>query len=197
MRLLIAFCGNGRYAGKNTAAGFVQEWCDINGFPYFEKAFASAGKELIAKSLGLEGNPVEVVDRFKMDGGLSVEHSEGEGHHILGRDYIINVLEGVRDLFGSDFWTDAILPAFPDPLVIAKGVTVITDLRFPTEAERVIALKGYIVEIHRDSAEPGKSEGVLAESDLYKDIPSLDNNGTLEALRAQIFGLMTGLTKVW
>lgn len=195
--MLIAFCGNGRYAGKNTAAGFVQEWCDIHGYPYYEKAFASAGKELIAKSLELEGDPVKVVDRFKVDGSLSVECSEGEGHHIIGRDYIINILEGMRDLFGSDFWTDVILPLppFADPL-INKGVTVITDLRFPAEAERVIALGGHVIEIHRESAEAGTSEGVMAESDLYKDIPSLDNNGTPEALRAQIFGLMTGLTKI-
>lgn len=187
--ILISFCANGRRAGKDTAANYVEEWCGIYGLSCARLAFADSGKQLIAKSLAIEGLPS--VDRFKEDGGISVETSEGNGHHLTGRDFIINLLNGARDLFGDDFWTDVILPPVWLP---TADVTVITDLRFPSETDRILSLGGRIYEIYRDTAEDGQSEGeLLWAGDRARIWKRLLNNGSLDDLRTLVFSQMTGL----
>jgi len=52
--------------------------------------------------------------------------------------------EAHRDVFGPDFWLDAALPLDRD---YTEKLYVVTDVRFPNEADRVRVLGGIMVEV--------------------------------------------------
>jgi hypothetical protein len=93
-------------------------------------------------------------------------------------------------VFGDTFWIDQVLPT-PAPgkpevdlhnLDYRFGgadVAVITDVRYPNEAERVQALGGCVIEVTR----PGlNSDGHASETPLPRELVDLviENDGTLE-----------------
>jgi hypothetical protein len=53
--------------------------------------------------------------------------------------------EAHRDVFGEDFWLDEALPLGRD---YSDALYVVTDVRFPNEAERVWRVDGIVVYIH-------------------------------------------------
>lgn len=102
-----------------------------------------------------------------------------------------------RTVFGEDFWVDQVLPRpttsrgqwlgeadrnhvlrvmYPD-----TSTLVFTDLRFPNEAQRIIDLGGFIIEVVRPGVE---SDGHASELHLPPDISRhiIFNGGTLAEL---------------
>lgn len=205
--MLVAFCSNGRKAGKGAAADYVQEWCAAQSITCHRDAFAIRMKLLVAATLGwvheTEGltndyiaELVAEVDAFKLGGGVRVwvdapDKTDGV-IPIPGRDFIINLAgdsdsSGARGLFGAEFWTNLVLPYNWVP---TADCTVITDLRFPVEANRVTESGGVVIEIQRDNAEGGRSEALL--DPLYIDA-TIENNDSLDQLRERVFTMMDGL----
>lgn len=194
---ILAFYSNGRQAGKDTAARFVQEWANEHSITTKRVAFADAGKELAAKALGVEGEGESLIDQmdtFKLGGGVGVEMTEGLGHHVEGRDFLINLMEGVRELFGQDTFIRKVLPPSEPGYKYALGADLIlvTDLRFMPEVNIVGIKGGKIVEIVNPRAEApdGRSEGEV--TDAFIDY-TIDNSGDLEAFKIAMYAFMDSL----
>lgn len=104
--------------------------------------------------------------------------------------------EAHRDVFGNNFWVDALLP---QPDAFARGelalkfrgidVLVITDVRFQNEAERILDLGGDVWRIDADKRlgplpdDAHPSERPLADEFVTCSIP---NNGTPEQFQVAV-----------
>lgn len=99
--------------------------------------------------------------------------------------------------FGVDFWVDNVLPlggtslqlGFDDPAWMdsfvandrAAEYAVVTDVRFPNEAQRVLELGGEVWEIDSDTRIDEPRDDHPSEAPLPRDLVTrvIDNNGTL------------------
>ncbi|WP_371671253.1 hypothetical protein OG985_28705 [Streptomyces sp. NBC_00289] len=95
--------------------------------------------------------------------------------------------EGGRDNLGEDVWVDALFRDFE-----SWGPTVITDVRFPNEADAIRARGGLVVAIERPDlttvGEPGHvSENALAGY-LFDDV--IRNDGSLAQLHDRVMQLI-------
>lgn len=99
--------------------------------------------------------------------------------------------EAHRDVFGSDFWIDAVLPN-PSAMNLGRGdydewdILVVTDVRFPNEAEAILEAGGEIWHIIRPGIDDGDShasEIPLTQTYINKTII---NDGTLEEFSQKV-----------
>lgn len=81
---------------------------------------------------------------------------------------------GARELFGEDFWVDLALKDLPERCVIS-------DVRFPNEAEAIHAAGGKLIKIDRPGRKPQGhiSETALADFDDW-DLVVTNDQGILE-----------------
>lgn len=121
----------------------------------------------------------ELVDELGWDGA---KRSSAEIRSLLQRFGT----EGGRHVYGEDFWVDLVL----DPIRIGgDGMRfVITDVRFPNEADAIRAIGGIVVRIDRPGVGPNTApDGTVHQSDIALDDYDfdyrIDNRGTLEELR--------------
>ena len=133
-------------------------------------------------------------------------------HSITGRTALQRYgTESHRDVFDNNFWVDALLPDAIDP---ATGehvwpqrfrmslvpdppeICVVTDCRFPNEAERVRWLGGKIWRIvrypHEDLGDGHRSEQGL-DPDLFIDRDIENVTDDRQAMRTEIYGVMDRL----
>ncbi len=95
--------------------------------------------------------------------------------------------EAGRGVLGADVWVNAVLSNLTGP-------TVITDVRFWNEAQRIQAAGGLVIRITRPgvgpACAPGTPSGVHTSETALDDYPGFDasivNDGTPEALHAKI-----------
>lgn len=189
---VIMIAGSGTEAGKDTVGDMIEEL--IKRFEFgshagdviTRMAFATDMKLLMAATLGIEydtdAEVLEVMDGFKMDGkGVIYFRDEVmQRRDLPGRQFIINLAEGAKDLFGEDFWARIVKDQIPQ----APHWTVITDHRFDVEARTVKQLEGvFTIKVIREGAGQNSSEGQL--DDAYVDA-FIRNDGTLEDLHAKV-----------
>lgn len=206
-------------SGKGTVAGFLS---DNHPGVVYEIGFADKVKQFATRALGFQRPPRDLValaDQLKLDpteGGayLTMNYREQTGgpatlHDLTGRQLLQWVGTEARDLFGSDFWVDQVLPVPAPredpygPAVFAADdvqlendanvaarypeidVVAITDLRFENEAERVLDLGGTIWRVTRPGAE---SDGHASEQPLPDSLVSheIDNSGDLDDLNGEV-----------
>jgi hypothetical protein len=171
-------------SGKDTIAAHL-----IKSYGFERRAFADKLKESAAALLKLEPQHFEVlknspdillaIGSFKQDGMFEMIVSQST------REFLQRYgTESHRDVFGQDFWVNQLLPM--DGFYTDRNV-VITDVRFVNEADRIHALKGYVVRVVRTLFN--------AESDLHaseqeqlsiKSDYELDNTGYLWELPRKI-----------
>lgn len=173
------------------------------------RAFADNLKIMAMLALGYDGTDEELIssaDRLKAAGGIEtqVPDTRPNTYHVSninGRTYLQRFGEHARHVFGDTFWVDQVLPetgiADYDWLPIwgsvgRKGPEVglpalgcVTDVRYPNEAERTLALKGIVLEVVRPGLE---SDGHSTEKPLPRELVSytLVNDGTLEDLADKV-----------
>lgn len=112
---------------------------------------------------------------------------------ITGRVFLQHYgTEAHRDVFGHDFWTRVVLP---NPVAANWGradvdemadFLVITDVRFPNEADHIHDCGGQVWKIDRPTV--AKGDGHASEKPLapeYLDVV-IDNSGTLDDLKAHL-----------
>lgn len=100
-----------------------------------------------------------------------------------------------RNVFGEDFWVDQVLPE-PTPgyeyadLELSHKypgaeTLAFTDLRFPNEAQRIVGLGGFNIEVLRASA---TSDGHASEQRLPRALIKhvIHNDGTLDELKWEV-----------
>jgi Deoxynucleotide monophosphate kinase len=169
-------------SGKDTIAAHL-----IKSYGFERRAFADKLKESAAALLKLDPSHFEVlknspdilfaIGSFKQDGmfEMIVNQSTREFLQRYGT-------ESHRDVFGQDFWVNQLLPM--DGFYTDRNI-VITDVRFVNEAERIHALKGYVVRVVRtlfnDDAHTSEQEQLQIKSDY-----ELDNTGYLYELPKKI-----------
>lgn len=205
-------------SGKGTVAQLLSE--NYTGVVY-DIGFADKVKIAGAKALGFSRPPRELIalmDEFKIDGHISATYREPGAtasnlHDLTGREYLQWIgTEVGRDLFGTDFWIDQVLPRpvlldevpsdlrpraeqlgnahnlearYPDIDVVA-----ITDLRFSNEADRIKALGGVIWRVNRPGTETG--DGHASEQPLPDTLidVEIDNSGDFDDLSDEVYRAM-------
>jgi hypothetical protein len=178
------------------------------------RAFGDKLKESAMEALGFYP---EDADAFKETGLITASFDSPYGEEkvelvITGRAYLqMYGTEAHRDVFGEWFWIDQVLPLDPEaddreyPLLTQPwqekfrradrelpDYAVVTDVRFPEEADRILYLGGEIWRIDSDerlgeNEDMHPSEAMLPESYISEVI---DNNGTLEELTEQVKGIL-------
>ena len=176
-------------AGKDTVYELVRKelWPEI----VVRDAFADRLKKSAAAALGYQDDPIGFCDMLKSHGNVRIviENTPDLSQtryliSLTGRKFLQQYgTEAHRDIFGQDFWIDAM--ALDQKL--DEVLTVITDVRFPNEAKAIRSRGGMIWEIDASSRlgdrDTHSSETVLPTEyvDRY-----LDNNGTFDDLRASV-----------
>ncbi len=169
--------------------------------------FADKLKIIAAKSLGFDRTDQELIDlmnSIKNGAMFSVFYDEPGSpstdlednavfHNLYGRQYLQWFGQHMREQFGDTIWIDQVLPSVTGPYtyqtalrqMYSASYLAITDLRYPNEAERVLALDGEVWRITRSGCSPDghPSEEPLPDSLVTRTI---SNNGTLEDLEYKV-----------
>ena len=141
-------------SGKNEAAKRLA----LIAPPVIEVSFARRLKESAAALLGCT---VDDLEAWKNDPEMYLCVCDHVGPMMDESQTVRSFLqrygtEAHRDIFGQDFWLDAALPMrgthSPAPLrsvdtEYARALYVVTDVRFPNEAQRIRDLGGTVVRI--------------------------------------------------
>lgn len=180
---IIGFCGPAG-AGKDTVAQLV---ADATSGTVVRQGFADALKVSAARALGFEGVPIDCVDfcnDLKTTGTVVVHRGRGSGPlRLTGRKYLQRYgTEAHRDVFGQDFWLDAVLPEGRDDC----DLLLIPDVRFVNEAERVRERGGEVWSVERPDVAPVEAHS--SEAGIPHGLLSrvIINNGSLDDLRFMV-----------
>lgn len=97
--------------------------------------------------------------------------------------------EAGRKLLGSDVWVNALLAEFSDVPAL-----VVTDVRFPNEAQAVADRGGVLIRVRRPGVGPAKDKvGRVHESEVALDGWAFDhtliNDGSVRDLHLKLYGV--------
>jgi hypothetical protein len=151
-------------SGKDTVAGML-----MRGFDYHQVAFAD--------SLKIEVSEVSGASRAYLE-----EHKRRGPEHPKGWVRMLLQAWGQmrRDMCGEDYWIRQV------PL---RSGFVVSDVRYPNEAQAIKRAGGYLVHISREGC---TSDGHSSEQVLDQWIDcAITNNGTVDDLVGAVRGLMS------
>lgn len=179
---------NGRLkSGKDTTFGIIQEL-----YPEAKRvSFADPLKDSAAAALGIDR---ELMEQMKADEDAMWMLFDSAGNAVgpmfNTREYLQRYgTEAHREVFGDDFWVDM---ALAPELDHSNDLLVVTDMRFPNEAQRVLDLGGITVKVVREVETSHSAHPSEQDIDRYIEL-FLDNTGTLEDLRRNVNDLLVDL----
>ena len=203
-----------KFAGKDTFAKLLIEEGEKEGINVVRAAFADKLKVSAATLLGYRSTEVAlgqgraltdtecvaVMDVLKEAGRIRIDpRGDNCWVEISGREFLQWFgTEAHRDVFGADFWVDALLP-YNDWREGFKGadLVVVSDVRFESEAARVYELGGRVFEVVRDLPDDGDQHASEAGLPDEYIADAVRNDGTVEDLgrlaRSWLLDLMGGL----
>jgi hypothetical protein len=204
--LLIGIAGK-RGSGKDTTFRALGSVASAMGLKAERRAFADKLKLSFARifypDIGLE-QAVELCNTLKEDGYVDLAVESGKGAHASGREALQRYgTEAHRDVFGSEFWVNALLPFGSDghPDYNPRwhhnfdyaDVCAITDVRFENEAARVLSLGGIVVKVVRPLLEEQR-DAHASEKELPEVLitGTILNDGTYDQLIDQAADLLDG-----
>lgn len=103
-------------------------------------------------------------------------------NNITPRFIMIQIGDGLRSLLYERVWIDSALAA-------VKKYTVITDIRYPNEADEVNAI-GITIRLERDAAEKLDTPTETALDNYPNFTYKVENNGTIAELRSAIHKIL-------
>lgn len=195
---LIGLHGKAQH-GKDTIYKILNEQLD---FPVQRDAFADRLKLSAIRNffptIDLKG-AYAICERLKADGGaVMIADRDGELEVVSGREFLQHYgTEAHRQVFADDFWISAVLPDLSDPLHFGRtfdedpwNLLVITDVRFPNEAEAIRKAGGVIWHVIRPELEQGDADPHPSEQPLPEELIDslIINGGSLDDLR-ELVGL--------
>lgn len=210
MTVLIGLCGR-RGGGKDTACDFIRGWGADRGLTVARRSFADKLKLSAMTALGFvveESDAVILADALKEMGEITTcIPDQSVLYTISGRKFLqLYGTEAHRDVFGPNFWVDALLPlsaeaprgandfpAWSDNFRAGDSsadIAVIADVRFDNEATRIRELGGVVCSVER----PGGEKDVhSSEAGISRDLIdwTLDNSGSLAAFEDEVRSWMT------
>jgi hypothetical protein len=86
-----------------------------------------------------------------------------------------------REMFDEDFWVDYALNSIPD-----GGKAVISDVRYPNEADAIRQLGGKVYRVERDGVFAANEHASEHALDAYKFDGKIQNNGTIQGLQQNV-----------
>jgi hypothetical protein len=104
------------------------------------------------------------------------------------RAFLRTLGQAIREI-QPDFWLDAGLTKIAE----TGSPVVVTDVRFPNEADAIAALGGTLVRIVRPETEDGDLDVSETALDLYPEDVYVSNVGTVDRLRSQAEELVSAL----
>ena len=161
-------------SGKDTVGAILTET-----YNYRRVAFADS-----LKKLAYDLNPI-VFEHTTEEGLCSVrlqEFVDSQGWEAAKRDNteVRRTLQALgvaaRDNLGYNVWVDAVR----SQLVEAENPVVVTDVRFPNEAQIITHLGGSVYRVVRPGYD-GDSHATETALDKY-EFPTIDNSGSIEDL---------------
>ena len=176
-------------SGKDTAYDFIEAALGASDSEAYRAAFADNLKYAAMMSLSVSPDmSLEFADYFKEGGEIAVAQDGEFQFGIMGRKYLQNFGATGRAIFGKNFWLDQVLPASPaqfEEQYLWVDVLVVTDVRYPNEAERVREYGGEVWNIRRPGLEP---DGHSSESPLPLDLVDriIHNDGTLDEFEVKV-----------
>lgn len=185
--LVIGIHGPSR-SGKDTVCQILLEEFPLIKFE--RQGFADALKVSAAKALGIEGGDSELIakmDRIKESGQVVNPFNSVSGREFLQR----YGTEAHREMFGTNFWLDQVIPNVNDPRERYMGfdrtcdVLLIPDVRYQNEVQRVTDAGGQLWKINKNVE--GHTTGHASEGELTARWDRvIDNNGTKNDLRSDV-----------
>lgn len=187
-------------SGKDTTCDIIKDWGANFHYTVERDAFADRLKISAARALGFEGDDYECImfcDDLKFAGEIKVEWDQEaldespsvttswDGWSITGRQYLqLYGTEAHREVFDTDFWIKQVTEQERD-----CDILVITDVRFPNEAEAIRQMGGEVWQIVRGGSGAGNHASEKAISNYLIDLV-ISNNGSLAGLRKSVFACM-------
>lgn len=187
---LIGLAGYAR-TGKDTVGAYL---ADHHG--YQRRAFADKLREL-----ALVCDPILGEDRYGRRRYADVltekgyERAKSEFPEV--RNFLVRLGAGVRQVLGQDVWLDALLPLpkaphtglMPWGSAVAEAPTVVTDVRYRNEAQRIVDLGGEVWYITRPGVKPANAEEARSFDEMLvhgPELRELRNWGTIEELHHEV-----------
>jgi hypothetical protein len=196
--MLIGLHGKAR-SGKDTIFEFIKEDYEGDDLRVIRDAFADRLKLSAARALGFKyESPTDCLyymNALKEGGTVVATIPHGDDvkvAEITGREYLqLYGTEAHRDVFGHDFWVQAVLPDWDDETygrkdILPRDILVVTDVRFPNEAEQILNCGGSVWHIVRDSVDTGDAHA--SEVPLPREFVTrtITNNHTLQGLQSKV-----------
>lgn len=163
-------------SGKDESFKQLEAIGKAEGIRFKRVAFADPLKEAALQSIGASG--VVTPDVLKNYCRITLYKNDAPQMGITGREYLQKFGVAAREVYGDSFWVDQALKNIPH-----NENVVITDVRFPNEAEAIREAGGYVLYVYRVENEPDGehvSEKKLPDHliDFY-----IDNTKDIQALR--------------
>lgn len=181
MPVLLALAGASR-SGKGTCAAVVHEVAAERGLTVCERQLSGPGKQYLASAFRpdiTEQEAIEWFEELKKESEVKVQVNSAGSSFIAAsfgsctlQEYMQRMIQGARDRWGSEFWTDKLLPEgqgeflqeawwerftykLDENSFDAVDIALISDLRQVNEAQRVKQLGGVVIEMWRpDNDDP-------------------------------------------
>ena len=175
--------GNKKQVGKDTAAGFIKEYYNDQGLSVEVTSFATPLYFICEYLYGWAG--------FKTKAYYDKNPRDKEKPLVIGkspRQILIDLsTAGVRTAVYNDTWIDYM---FKRPH--EADVLIITDVRFPNEAQAIHEHGGFIFKVSRPIDDTPDVADMALDSDKGWWDFTLVNDGTLEKFREHIFTIFAG-----
>lgn len=202
-----------RESGKDTAFAAIKTFAEENDQTAKRAAFADGLKLSGMRSLGFKGltdqQMLELADLIKETGRIRISWEEpsrftDEVHRFEQEIYGRHMWqeygtaghrsENLGHSFGENFWIDNLLPlkgwekTFTNIHGPAPEYCVVTDVRFPNEAQRILDLGGEVIEIAADIRIKKGRDNHPSEQPLPSNLITavIDNNGSLDDLARNV-----------
>ncbi len=180
MNLFIGLTGRA-HSGKDLAATMLSNHCFAAHLPMHRFAFAQAMRAAL-RAFG-------VPDPYITDPAL-----KNEPIPCFGTSYreLMQELGDMGRRIQPDFWVRRVATRIAE-LPAGDSVIVITDVRYPNEADWIRANGGAIVAIERDGTPEVRAHSSEEHFDELQPEHRISNNGTTAELEAKLAALLVNL----
>ena len=175
--IVVAFAGT-KGAGKDTAADVL-----VTEHDFTRVRMADGLKEMLRALLRYRGTDDALIERY-IEGDLKETPCPALNGRTMRHAMQTLGTDWGRKMIDEDIWVDS-----THDRILAVGDAVVSDIRFPNEAEMIKDLGGAVIRIDRDTgaADPHISEQLT--SGLLVDWVVRNDGTSPESLRQQIRGL--------